>query len=77
MLLRMMTCTCDDQLLPPKEQQHDVEQQQQQQQASMIVEQCMLISLQILCNSSVASRALQQCASCPRLCCSVLRLSRV
>jgi hypothetical protein len=39
---------------------------QQSQQSAALVEQCVLIALQSLCNSSVSSRALQQCARLPK-----------
>jgi hypothetical protein len=60
MLLHLMACVRDGRLLqaqsehvpPDKSNRHDI----------ALVEQCLLISLQTLCNSSVHSRALQQCA---------------
>ena len=64
----LMACTSGDKL------QQRVEEQQHQRdgdcQAAALVEQCVLIGLQTLCNSSVASRSLQQCASlaCNRCC---------
>ena len=60
MLLHLMACVSDGKLLqapsehaPPHESNHH---------DTALIEQCLLISLQTLCNSSVHSRALQQCA---------------
>jgi hypothetical protein len=59
MLLHLMACVHDGKLVQAATQHappHDADPHN-----SALVEQCLLISLQTLCNSSVNSRSMQQC----------------